>query len=169
MEKDGELAALAERYLELVYRVALNCVGHPADADDVTQNVMVRFLRACPELESPEHARRWFIRVAVNESRRLLTAPWRRRTVSLEELSAILPAGREEQAELLEAVLSLPRLYRLPLYLYYYDGVLSGGGGGAVGAQALHCTDPAGQGPGAVAQKIDRGVEEGRAWSSGVR
>ena len=75
MEKDGELAALAERYLELVYRVALNCVGHPADADDVTQNVMVRFLRACPELESPEHARRWFIRVAVNESRRLLTAP----------------------------------------------------------------------------------------------
>ena len=118
MEKDGELAALAERYLELVYRVALNCVGYPADADDVTQNVMVRFLRACPELESPEHARRWFIRVAVNESRRLLTAPWRRRTVSLEELSAVLPAGREEQAELLEAVLSLPRLYRLPLYLY---------------------------------------------------
>lgn len=111
MEKDGELAALAECYLELVYRVALNCVGHPADADDVTQNVMVRFLRACPELESPEHARRWFIRVAVNESRRLLTAPWRRRTVSLEELSAVLPAGREEQAELLEAVLSLPRLY----------------------------------------------------------
>ena len=143
MEKDGELAALAERYLELVYRVALNCVGHPADADDVTQNVMVRFLRACPELESPEHARRWFIRVAVNESRRLLTAPWRRRTVSLEELSAILPAGREEQAELLEA--------------------------GAVGAQVLHCTDPAGQGPGAVAQKIGRGVEEGRVWSSGVR
>ena len=122
MEKDGELAALAERYLELVYRVALNCVGHQADADDVTQNVMVRFLRACPELESPEHARRWFIRVAVNESRRLLTAPWRRRTVSLEELSAVLPAGREEQAELLEAVLSLPRLYRLPLYLYYYEG-----------------------------------------------
>ena len=58
----------------------------------------------------------------MNESRRLLTAPWRRRTVSLEELSAVLPAGREEQVELLEAVLSLPRLYRLPLYLYYYEG-----------------------------------------------
>ena len=122
MEKDGELAALAERYLELVYRVALNCVGHPADADDVTQNVMVRFLRACPELESPEHARRWFIRVAVNESRRLLTAPWRRRTVSLEELSGRLPVGRGEQAEGRGGGLARGRGDGVPLYLYYYEG-----------------------------------------------
>lgn len=123
MLTNEEFTALADKYIDLVYRVALNCVRHPADADDVTQNVMVRLFRASPEFDGEEHARRWLIRVAVNESKRLLTAPWRERTVSLEELSAVLPAGAEEgQSELLEAVLALPKKYRLPLYLYYYEG-----------------------------------------------
>ena len=33
MERE-EFSALAEKYMDLVWRVALNCVGHPADADD---------------------------------------------------------------------------------------------------------------------------------------
>ena len=122
MERE-EFSALAEKYMDLVWRVALNCVGHPADADDVTQNVMLRAFRSAPELEGEEHARRWLIRVTVNESRRLLTAPWRRRAVPFEELEAILPApDQSEQGELLSRVLSLPPKYRLPLYLYYYEG-----------------------------------------------
>ena len=74
MERE-EFSALAEKYMDLVWRVALNCVGHPADADDVTQNVMLRAFRSAPGLAGEEHARRWLIRVTVNESRRLLTAP----------------------------------------------------------------------------------------------
>ena len=45
MLTNREFSALAEQYLNLVYRVALNCVGSPADADDVTQNTMLRLLR----------------------------------------------------------------------------------------------------------------------------
>lgn len=122
MLTNQEFSALAEQYLDLVYRVALNCVGSPSDADDVTQNTMLRLLRQKEGFLSQEHAKRWLIRVAVNESRRLLTAPWRRRTVTLEELTAVLPAEDREGQELLEAVLSLPGKYRLPLYLYYYEG-----------------------------------------------
>ena len=115
MERE-EFSALAEKYMDLVWRVALNCVGHPADADDVTQNVMLRAFRSAPGLAGEEHARRWLIRVTVNESRRLLTVPF-------EELEAILPApDQSEQGELLSCVLSLPPKYRLPLYLYYYEG-----------------------------------------------
>ena len=72
-----EFTILAEGHMDLVYRVALNCVRHPTDADDVTQNVMLRLLRAGPQFESEEHARRWLIRVTANESKRLLSAPWR--------------------------------------------------------------------------------------------
>lgn len=122
MLTNREFSALAERYLNLVYRVAINCVGSPADADDVTQNTMLRLLRQKEGFQSEEHAKRWLIRVAVNESKRLLTAPWRRHTVTLEELAAVLPAEDREGQELLEAVLSLPGKYRLPLYLYYYEG-----------------------------------------------
>ena len=122
MLTNREFSALAERYLNLVYRVALNCVGNPADADDVSQNTMLRLLRQKEGFQSEDHARRWLIRVTVNESKRLLTAPWRRRTVALEELAAVIPSEHKEGQELLEAVLSLPRKYRLPLYLYYYEG-----------------------------------------------
>ena len=86
MLTDQEFSSLAQTYLDMVYRVALSCVGRPADADDVTQNTMLRLCRAKVSFESQEHARRWHIRVAENESRRLLTAPWRSRTVSLDTL-----------------------------------------------------------------------------------
>lgn len=122
MQTDQEFALLAQQYMDLVYRVALSCVRHPADADDVTQNTMLRLCRSKVTFQTEEHARRWLIRVAVNESKRLLTAPWRSRTFSLEELAASLPAQPQEEREVLSAVLALPRKYRLPLYLYYYEG-----------------------------------------------
>ena len=117
-----EFTALAQRHMDLVYRVALNCVRRPTDADDVTQNVMLRLFRSGPRFESEEHARRWLIRVAVNESKRLLSAPWRSRTASLEEAAHAVHPEDEERRELLRAVMELPNKYRLPLYLYYYEG-----------------------------------------------
>ena len=117
-----EFTALAQRHMGLVYRVALNCVRHPADADDVTQNVMLRLLRSGPRFESEEHARRWLIRVTANESKRLLSAPWRSRTASLEEAAHAAHPEDEERRELLRAVMELPNKYRLPMYLYYYEG-----------------------------------------------
>ena len=122
MPTEQEFARLAQNYMDLVYRVALSCVRHPSDADDVTQNTMLRLCRANVSFQSEEHARHWLIRVAVNESKRLLTAPWRSRTLSLEELAATLPDQPQEEREVLSAVLALPKKYRLPLYLYYYEG-----------------------------------------------
>ena len=71
----GYFPALAEKYMDMVYRIALNALGSAADAEDVTQNVMVRLYRADPDFESEEHARRWLIRVAVNESKRFMGVP----------------------------------------------------------------------------------------------
>lgn len=122
MATSWDFSVLAEQYLNMVYRVAINCVGNPADADDVTQNTMLRLLRQKDGFQSEEHARRWLIRVTVNESKRLLTAPWKKHTVALEELSSILSVHDSETSELLEMVLHLPKKYRLPMYLYYYEG-----------------------------------------------
>lgn len=120
MLTNQEFAVAADKYIDMVYRVARNCVRSPADADDVTQNVMLRLCRTDTAFESEEHLKHWLIRVTVNESKRLLTAPWRSRTVALDQITD-RPVS-EEQRELLEAVAALPRKYRLPLYLYYYEG-----------------------------------------------
>jgi len=122
MLNHNDFTALVNHHIDLVYRVALNCVKHPADAEDVTQNVMLRLLRSAPSFQSEEHIKRWLIRVTVNESKRLLTSPWRSRVVPLDQAERPVSSDMEEQRELLAAVLSLPVKYRLPLYLYYYEG-----------------------------------------------
>lgn len=121
MLTETEFAAAAERYLDMVYRIALNSLRHPADAEDAAQNAMLRLWRTDTDFTGEDHLRRWLVRVAVNESRRLAAHPWRRRSVPLEE--APEPVSRDgEYRELYEAVMALPAKYRLPLYLYYYEG-----------------------------------------------
>ena len=105
----------------MVYRIALNSLRHPADAEDAVQNTMLRLWRTDTDFTGEEHLRRWLARVAVNESRRIAAHPWRRRAVSLEEAREPVFQDRERR-ELYEAVMGLPAKYRAPLYLYYYEG-----------------------------------------------
>ena len=118
---EQEYTAAAERYLDMVYRIALNWFRHPADAEDAAQNVMLRLWQAETEFQSGEHLRRWLARVTVNECKRISMHPWRSRRASLEECAEPVFDDRE-QRELYEAVMDLPGKYRVPLYLYYYEG-----------------------------------------------
>ena len=66
--------------------------GHPE-----VELALLRLYRASPTFESKEHARRWLLRVAVNESRRLVCSPWFHRRVPLEEYAQSL--GMESPQE----------------------------------------------------------------------
>ena len=45
MLTETEFTAAAERHLDMVYRIALNSLRHPADAEDAVQNTMLRLWR----------------------------------------------------------------------------------------------------------------------------
>lgn len=116
-----EFTEAAERYLDMVYRISLHWFKNPADAEDAAQNVFLRLWRTDTIFQSPDHLRCWLARVAVNECKRIGLHPWRSRTVPLE--SAPEPVFEDRtQRELYEAVMDLPGKYRVPLYLYYYEG-----------------------------------------------
>ena len=121
MVSEKQFSEAAERYLDTLYRVALNCLRVPADAEDAVQETMLRFWRTESVFDSGEHLRNWLIRVCVNVCRDMSRSWWKRRTVSLEtcaEMTFDDPAKRT----LWNEVMSLPAKYRLPLYLYYYEG-----------------------------------------------
>jgi len=121
MLTEQEFQAAMERHLDTVYRVALNAVRIPTDAEDAAQTVMLRLWQADIVFENDDHLRHWLIRVTVNVCRDLLRAPWRRRMVSLE--SCAEPVFRDTEKEpLFQEVMALPVKYRLPVYLYYYEG-----------------------------------------------
>lgn len=118
---EPEYALAVERHLDMVYRIALNWFRHPPDAEDAAQNVMLRLWRTGTDFQSEDHLRHWLAKVTVNECKRISMHPWRSRTVPLESCAEPVFEDREKQ-ELYQAVMDLPGKYRVPLYLYYYEG-----------------------------------------------
>ena len=120
--EDEEFVGYVRDYTDAVYRVAFHACKTPADSRDIVQTVFLRLYRSNPEFDSREHARRWILRVAVNESKRLVCSAWFHRHISLEETAQNFEIASPEETGLFQAVMALPRKYRVPLYLYYYEG-----------------------------------------------
>ena len=99
--------AAAEQHLDMVYRIALNWFRNPADAEDAAQTAMLKLWQADTKFTDEEHLRRWLARVTLNACRDMARSPWRRHTVSLEELPE--PAfSDEERRTIYRAVMTLP-------------------------------------------------------------
>ncbi len=120
MDKEPFTRAV-ERHQNMVYRLALHTLGSAQDAEDAVQEVFLRLLRWDGDFESPEHLRRWLLRVTVNHCRDVLKSPWRRRRVSLEDIGEPPVFDRPEEGELYRTVMSLPEKYRTVLDLFYYE------------------------------------------------
>ena len=118
---ESTFTAATERHLDMVYRIALNWFRNPADAEDAAQTVMLKLWQSDTEFADGEHLRRWLARVTLNVCKDMARSPWRRHTVSLEELPEPSFSGEERRA-LYREVMALPGKYRVPLYLYYYEG-----------------------------------------------
>lgn len=108
-----------ERYKDTVYKIAYTYCKNRSDADDVFQEVFLRYFRSKPAFFSDEHEKAWFVRVSINCSKKLLLSSWFRRTAPLEEnLSFETP----EESDLFHAVIALPLKYRSIVHLFYYEG-----------------------------------------------
>ena len=110
---------LAQRYAQMVYRMAYARTGSKTDAEDVVQEVFLRLVRARPSFRDEEHGKAWLLRVAANCTNDLFRLPWRKREEPLRPSRAAEEGP--EPSGVLEAVLALPEKYRLVVHLYYYE------------------------------------------------
>lgn len=120
MFTDEQFTRLAKKYIDTVFRVALNYLRSGTEADDVTQNVFLKLWKERKPFDSEEHIRAWLIRVTINECKHVLRSPWRS-AENFEDYAAKLSFVTPEHSELFYAVMDLPKKYRLPIYLYYYE------------------------------------------------
>ncbi|MDE5820576.1 MAG: sigma-70 family RNA polymerase sigma factor [Lachnospiraceae bacterium] len=136
-------------YADIVYRTALSATKAPQDAEDVTQTVFMKLLEAKDSFTDEEHLRRWLIRVTVNECKNLWKSFWRR-SVGLfgctdedvqepYDFKGHTERGRRRgmppkvpefeelsQSALYEAVMALPKDYRIVIHLFYYEDYRTG-------------------------------------------
>ena len=70
MVVEENFTSLAQKYMDTVFRLAFSYLKSRADADDVTQNVLLALYRTDKAFESEAHVKNWLIRVTINECKK---------------------------------------------------------------------------------------------------
>ena len=62
---------IIEKYSDMVYRMAYSMVKNRFDAEDIHQEVFMKYLKKTPVFENTDHEKAWFLRVTVNHCKNL--------------------------------------------------------------------------------------------------
>ena len=113
------------RNSDMVYRLAYSLVKTRADADDIFQEVFLRYMQNAPAFQGAEHEKAWFLRVTMNCCKNFWKSPWTRRRVALEreemEQGGLSCELDDDSAALVDAVKQLSKKYRIVIHLFYYE------------------------------------------------
>lgn len=120
MLNDKQFTRLAKLYMDTVFRLAFNYTKSRSEADDITQDVLIKLYHTDKVFDSEEHIKHWLIRVTINECKKIFLSPWKR-TEPIEDYASTLSFTSPEHSELFYAVMELPQKYRVPIFLHYYE------------------------------------------------
>lgn len=113
------------KYSNMVYRLAYARTMNKCDAEDITQEVFIKYMQHQDELADEEYCKAWLIRVTINASKSLLTSAWNRKRVSLKEIEGNLEGKsgleRDFDNSVLCEVARLPEKYRVIVHLFYFE------------------------------------------------
>lgn len=112
------LINLFDEYSNMVYRIALSFLRNTQDAEDAVQIVFMKLIDGKAEIVSGKE-RALLTQITVNHCKDILRSFWRQRTDTITE-DIVLQETSDR--ELFHFVMSLPRKYRIVVYLHYYEG-----------------------------------------------
>lgn len=115
---EAEFDAALAQYGDTVYRLAFAYTRNRADADDVFQEVFLRYFRRAPAFETEAHRKAWLLRVTINRAKSCLS----KMPHEPQETADAAPFSAPESLELHEALLRLAPKYRTVIHLFYYEG-----------------------------------------------
>ena len=119
MQKEKYMEEVIRKYSDMVYRIALTRCRVVENAEDIFQEVFLKFSEKNPKFDSEEHEKAWFIRVTINLTKNLKHSAWSQRTVTLDENMIF---EKKEEQDIFSSVCQLPQNYRTVVYLLYYEG-----------------------------------------------
>lgn len=111
---------VVERHGDTIYKACRLYLRDRADAEDVFQWVFLRLIEQNPSFKDYDHERAWLIKVATNKCKDFLKSYWNKNKVSIEDYDA--PMEEKGLSEVFHAVFTLPIIYKVVIYMYYYEG-----------------------------------------------
>lgn len=115
-----QMARIYDKYKDTVYRTAFAYCRNRADAEDIMQEVFLKYFTAGTKRPDENSEKAWLLRVTANQCKDLFKSARWRCTVPLEEAAFVCETPQEDSVY--HAVMALPADYRLAVHLYYYEG-----------------------------------------------
>lgn len=122
----NSINSIIYRYSDMVYKLAYARMKNKTDAEDLFQEVFLRYYKANLEFNSEEHCKAWLIKVTVNLSKNFLTSAWKKRSILTEtplwdiEKDHTNPPD-DDKSDVFYTVMKLPEKYRVVIHLHYYE------------------------------------------------
>lgn len=113
------ISGIIEKYADMVKRICCLYLKNSSDADDVFQEVFLKFFLHADSLHDEQHQKAWLCRVTFNQCKDAIKSYWRKNVVSMEGME--IPYQNPEQGQIVEAVKNLPHAYKQIIYLHYYE------------------------------------------------
>lgn len=113
-----DIEEMIEQFSKTIYKIAFSYTQCKDTAEDVIQNVFIRYMTSDKEFESTDHKKGWIIKVTINECKKVFR--WRIRNYRNEEQSIVSDCPCREDG-INDHVMNLPKKYRVVVHLYYYE------------------------------------------------
>lgn len=118
-QDNSDLESLVEKYSDQMFRTAYFLCKNNSDAEDIVQEVFIRYMQKKPKFKDENHEKAWLLRTTINLTKDYIKSFWNRKTQGLE---LDIPYIMEEEKELLDCISRLPNKYRIIIVLYYQEG-----------------------------------------------
>jgi RNA polymerase sigma-70 factor, ECF subfamily len=130
-DKELIMDEIMNQYGQEILQLAYSYVNNKAIAEDLTQDIFVKCYKSLHTYSGKAKLRTWLWRIAINHCKDFLRSWYNRNVVSIgeeqthngtkKELVEQEVIQKEEDEELISAIMKLPIKYREVVYFFYYQ------------------------------------------------
>lgn len=121
LRTDREIIAIYDRHVDTVYRICYSFMKNVPETEDMVQETFLRLITSGKVFENERHEKAWLIVTASNLCKDSLKKWWRKNE-SIEDSPSLSMSCTTHNNDVLEAILQLPKDYKVVVYMYYYEG-----------------------------------------------
>ncbi len=113
-------------YAQDLFNVAYGYARSVQDAEDIVQNVFIKFIQTNNKFKTENDEKYWLIRVTINESINFVKSSYKKKIVLNDEIvqsTSDQTKENNDKEELLFFIENLPEKYKIVIILFYYENM----------------------------------------------